>query len=112
MAHFAKVENNIVTQVIVAEQEFIDSGAVGDPSSWIQTSYNGNIRKNYAGIGYIYNPDLDAFIPPQPFPSWVLNETTASWEPPIARPDDDGKNYIWNEDTQSWIEAPSVLPGV
>lgn len=110
MAHFAKIENNIVTQVIVAEQEFIDSGAVGDPSSWIQTSYNGNIRKNYAGIGYIYNPDLDAFIAPKPFPSWVLNETTASWEAPIARPDD--KNYIWDEDTQSWIEAPSVLPGV
>ena len=111
MAHFAKVENNIVTQVIVAEQEFIDSGAVGDPSQWIQTSYNGNIRNTYAGIGYIYNADLDAFIAPQPFSSWVLNESTAAWEAPIARPADD-KNYIWDEDTQSWIEAPSVLPGV
>lgn len=111
MAHFAKIENNIVTQVIVAEQEFIDSGAVGDPASWVQTSYNGNIRNTYAGICYTYNPDLDAFIAPKPFPSWVLNETTASWQAPIPRPDD-GKNYIWDEDTKSWIETPSVLPGV
>lgn len=110
MAHFAKVENNIVTQVIVAEQEFIDSGAVGNPAQWIQTSYNGNIRKRFAGIGYTYNADLDAFIPPKPFPSWVLDEPTASWKAPVDMPAEG--NWIWSEDTHSWIEAPNVLPGV
>lgn len=110
MAHYAKIENNIVTQVIVAEQEFIDSGAVGDPATWIQTSYNGSIRRRFAGIGYTYNIDLDAFIPPKPFSSWVLDETIATWTAPTPMPDD-GKNYIWNEDTLTWVETPSVLPG-
>jgi len=111
MAHYAKVENGIVTNVIVAEQEFIDSGAVGDPTTWIQTSYNGNIRKRFAGIGYLYDAELDAFIPPKPFNSWILDTTTASWKAPIEQPNDD-KNYIWNEDTLSWIEAADVLQGV
>lgn len=90
MAHFAQIdENNVVIQVIVAEREFIDTGAVGDPSTWIQTSYNtyGNqhpegrpLRKNYAGTGYTYDPVRDAFIPPQPSPEHILNEETCLWE--------------------------------
>lgn len=111
MAHYAKIENNIVTQVIVAEQDFIDSGAVGDPASWVQTSYNGSVRYRFAGIGYNYHQELDAFIPPKPFDSWVLDEATASWQAPFERPDD-GKNYIWNESIASWEETVSVLPGV
>ena len=104
MSHFAKIdENNIVTQVIVAEQDFIDSGALGDSSNWIQTSYNNNIRKNYAGIGYTYDSVRDAFIPPQPYNSWVLNESTCLWEAPIAYPKD-GNEYYWNEDTIEWIQ--------
>ena len=110
MSHFAKVENGVVTQVIVAEQDVIDSGLFGD--GWVQTSYNTYggqhpegrpLRKNYAGIGFKYDADLDAFIPFQPFPSWVLNEDTCLWESPIPYPQD-GKEYIWNEETQSWNE--------
>jgi len=117
MAHFAKVENGIVTQVIVVEQDVIDSGLFGDPSQWIQTSYNthGNVhygqdgkpdngvalRGNFAGIGYTYNKKLDAFYPPQPYPSWVLSPKTINWESPVPYPDD-GKKYQWNEDTKSW----------
>jgi len=117
--HFAEIdENNIVKRVIVAEQDFIDSGAVGDSSNWIQTSYNTRsgvhyapnsnepddgvaLRKNYAGIGYIYDSDKDAFYQPQPYPSWLLNEDTCQWESPTPYPDD-GSNYIWNEENQSW----------
>jgi hypothetical protein len=101
MSHFAKLENNVVTQVIVAEQDFINSGYVGDSFLWVQTSYNGNFRKNYAGIGYIYDKVRDAFIPPQPYPSWVLNEDTCRWDAPTPMPDDDQK-YTWNEETQKW----------
>jgi len=110
MSHFAKVENGIVTQVIVAEQDVIDSGLFGDPSLWIQTSYNtrGNIhpegrplRKNYAGVGYSYDQMRDAFIPPQPFPSWTLDPTTCLWICPRLYPDD-GRKYVWNEQTTSW----------
>jgi hypothetical protein len=111
MAHYAKVENGIVTQVIVAEQDFIDSGAIGDPAQWIQTSYNGTIRNNYAGIGYTYDADIDAFIAPKPFDSWVLDTATAIWKAPVEKPTDE-KTYVWNEDTLSWIETVSVLPGV
>jgi hypothetical protein len=104
MSHFAKIDsNNIVTQVIVAEQDFINSGAVGDSFLWIQTSYNNNFRKNFAGIGYTYDKTRDAFIPPQPYPSWALNEDTCLWECPVARPDD-GNIYNWNEETQAWDE--------
>ena len=120
MAHFAKVENGIVTQVIVAEPEFFDTFVDSTPGQWIQTSYNTRggvhyspetgepdggaaLRKNYAGIGYTYDAARDAFIPPQPYPSWNLNEDTCLWEPPIAYPDD-GNMYIWNEDTQQWDE--------
>ena len=103
MSHFAKVENGIVTQVIVADQEFIDSGALGDPLMWIQTSYNGNIRKNYAGEGYIYDQSRDAFIPPQPFKSWILNENTCRWDAPVSIPDYDNF-YVWDEETTSWTK--------
>ena len=162
MSHFAKIDDdNIVTQVIVAEQSFINSGAVGDSSIWIQTSYNTHggvhhcggieyatepveakdaiididgevlvpaveaveavyvegkspedvgkpdggvaLRKNYAGVGYIYNEDKDAFIAPKPYASWVLNEDSCLWEAPVALPDD-GKDYSWDEDSQAWVE--------
>ena len=114
MSHFAQIdENNIVTQVIVIEQDVVDTGLFGDPNSWIQTSYNTSggihllggtpLRKNYAGIGYTYDSTRDAFIPPKPFNSWTLNETTCLWEAPIPMPDD-GKMYSWDEETTSWIE--------
>lgn len=109
MAHFAKVENGIVTQVIVAEQEYIDT--LEDSSKWIQTSYNtyGGIhklggtllRKNYAGVGYTYDSERDAFIAPQPFPSWVLNEESCVWESPIPYPSSNDA-YSWNEENQIW----------
>lgn len=117
MAHFARVENNLVTQVIVAEQDFIDSGAVGDPSLWIQTSYNTRggihygadgrpdggvaLRKNFAGPGFTYDPQRDAFIPPTPHLSWILNDQTCTWDPPTPHPND-GNLYTWNEETQTW----------
>jgi len=103
MAHFAKLNNNTVTETIVAEQDFINSGAVGDSFLWIQTSYNGNFRKNYAGVGMTYDKTRDAFIPAKPFSSWTLAEDTCQWEPPIAVPDDD-KSYDWNEATTNWVE--------
>jgi len=109
--HYAKIENNIVTQVIVAEEEFFDTFVDLTPGEWIQTSYNTQggvhseggtpLRKNFAGIGYTYDKDRDAFIEPKPYASWTLNETTCLWEAPIAYPDD-GKKYSWNEETTSW----------
>ena len=105
MAHFAKLSNNMVTEVIVAEQDFINSGAVGDSFLWVQTSYNNNFRKNFAGIGYTYDSVRDAFITPQPHASWTLVEDTCQWTAPTAYPDDD-KMYTWNEDTTNWTENP------
>ena len=114
MSHFAKVENGIVTQVIVAGQDVIDSGLFG--TGWVQTSYNTHggqhpegrpLRKNYAGIGYTYDAGRDAFIPPQPFSSWTLNETTCLWDAPTPYPTD-GKPYRWDEPTTSWIEVTNV----
>lgn len=103
MSHFAKIDNNyIVQEVIVADQNFINSGVVGDSFRWIQTSYNGNFRKNFAGIGYKYDRLRDAFIPPQPYPSWILNEQTCLWNAPIPYPDD-GQLYDWDETTKSWV---------
>ena len=113
MSHFAKVENGIVTQVIVADQDVIDSGMFG--TGWVQTSYNTYggqhpegrpLRKNYAGIGYTYNAQRDAFTPPQPYASWLLNEDTCLWNPPHSMPTDD-KQYRWDEPTTSWIEVQS-----
>ena len=116
MAHYAKVENNIVTQLIVAEPEFFDTFVDSSPGEWIQTSYNTHggvhtsggtpLRKNYAGVGFTYNKILDAFIPPQPYASWTLNEDTCLWNPPTAYPDDD-LLYEWNEETLSWVEVVS-----
>ena len=115
MSHFAQIdENNVVTQVLVIEQDVIDTGLFGDPSSFIQTSYNtiGGVhtlggtplRKNYAGIGYTYDATRDAFIPPKPFASWVLNEDSCQWESPTPMPVEEGKIFVWNEDTTSWVE--------
>jgi hypothetical protein len=116
MAHFAKLENNIVTQVIVvANQDILDENGQESEQkgidfcsnllggTWIQTSYNGKIRKNYAGVGYTYDEVRNAFIAPKPFASWVLNETTCQWKAPVDMPTDD-KMYSWNEDTTSWKE--------
>jgi hypothetical protein len=119
MAHFAQLnEENLVTQVIVvanqdtADQDGVENEAIGIEfctnllgGTWKQTSYNGNIRKNYAGIGYKYDAALDAFIPPQPFASWTLNNETAQWEAPTPYPTDD-KRYTWDEETTSWVEVP------
>jgi hypothetical protein len=115
MSHFAKVIDGIVTEVLVIEQDVIDTGMFGDPVLWVQTSYNTfggqhpegrPLRKNYAGVGYTYDAERDAFIPPQPFASWTLNEDTCLWDAPVAYPDD-GKPYAWDEDTLSWVEAPN-----
>ena len=108
MSHFAKIENNIVTNVIVAEQDFINSGAVGSPSDWVETCYDGSIRKRYAGIGYSYNKELDAFITPQPFPSWVLDTETTNWNAPVLMPQD-GKSYVWNEEVLGWEENEYMM---
>ena len=105
MSHFAEINSdNIVQRVIVAEQNFINSGLVGDSFNWVQTSYNGNFRKNYAGTGYTYDKTRDAFIAPQPYPSWTLVEATCQWEAPVAYPTD-GKMYTWDEDTINWVVA-------
>ena len=115
MSHFAQIdENNIVTRVLVIEQDVIDTGLFGEPSSFIQTSYNtrGNVhllggtplRKNYAGIGYTYDVTKDAFIAPKPFNSWVLDEETCTWKSPVEMPTD-GKIYMWNEDVTNWVEV-------
>jgi hypothetical protein len=111
MPHFAKIENKIVTAVIVATPSFINT--LSDFDSWIQTSYNTHggvhthggipLRKNYAGIGYTYDSAKDAFIPPKEHNSWVLNEETCLWEPPIRYPNDE-KMYKWNEEITNWEE--------
>ena len=112
MSHFAKVCDGKVIQVIVAEQEFFNTFVDSSPGTWIQTSYNthGNqhpegrpLRGNYAGIGYIYDSTNDVFYAPQPYPSWILNNTTWIWEAPVAYPTD-GKVYTWDEAIQNWSE--------
>lgn len=117
MAHFAKVVNGLVTQVIVAEQEFFDTFVDSSPGQWIQTSYNTHggvhanggtpLRKNYAGIGYTYDAGRDAFIPPRPYNSWVLNETTGLWDAPTQMPND-GKQYRWDDALGNWVEVPET----
>lgn len=126
MGHFAKVTDGKVTQVIVAEPEFFDTFVDSSPGQWLQTSYNTRggvhyqpdsntpsadqskaLRKNYAGVGYSYDAARDAFIPPQPFASWTLDDASCLWNPPVAMPTD-GKPYVWNEATQSWDEV--VVP--
>ena len=118
MSHFAKVRDGIVMQVIVAEPEFFETFVDTSPGEWIQTSYNTHggvhsnngtpLRKNYAGIGYSYDCTRDAFIPPKPYPSWLLNDQTCLWDAPVALPSDAGtgtppKVYNWNEATTSWV---------
>jgi hypothetical protein len=115
MAHFAQLDGDTVMQVIVvANEELMENGAESEAKGiafcqslfggeWKQTSYNGRIRKNYAGIGYTYDAGRDAFIPPQPYPSWILNESTCLWDAPTPMPKDD-KRYLWDEATTSWIE--------
>lgn len=123
MAHFAKLDsNNIVTQVVVVDnsvllkadgteselkgKQFLNS--LLGTATWKQTSYNGTIRKNYAGVGYKYDSTRDAFIPPKPFNSWILNETTCLWEPPIEHPTD-GNLYNWDEDNQKWVFSRAIV---
>lgn len=123
MAHFAELdENNQVLRVIVVSNAD-NSNANGEEDEsvgaafcnrllggrWIQTSYNARIRKNYAGIGYTYNADLDAFLPPKPFSEWILNADTCQWEPPVPLPDD-GQRYTWDNESVSWkvIDAPAL----
>lgn len=121
MSHFAQVKNGIVQQVIVAEQNFIDF--LSDSTDWVQTSYNTRngvhhdpityqpddgiaLRKNFAGIGDIYDSELDAFYSPQPFPSWILNKDTCVWESPTPRPNDENF-YYWNETQLNWVQIVS-----
>jgi hypothetical protein len=120
MAHFAQLDtNSVVTRVIVVNNAVINDlpfpeseplgvafcqSLFGADTSWVQTSYNGNFRKNYAGIGCSYDPVRDAFILPQPFPSWVLVEATCRWEAPIPYPND-GNVYEWNEDIGNWVDT-------
>ena len=118
MTHYAKVQDGIVTQVIVAEQEFFNTFVDSSPGEWIQTSYNTKggvhyapnsdkpdggvaLRKNFAGIGFTYDKELDAFIPPKLYASWILDETSCLWEAPVPMPAN-GNAYAWNEEAQSW----------
>jgi len=111
MAHFAELdENDIVLRVLVVGndqehrgQEFL-ADDLGLGGTWVQTSYNGNMRKNFAGIGMKFDRVRDAFIPEQPFPSWILNEETCLWEAPTPMPVEEGKMFTWDEDTTSWVE--------
>ena len=103
MSHFAEINSDgVVQRVIVAEQDFINSGAVGDSFLWVQTSYNNNFRKQFAGKGFTYDKAKDKFIAPQPFPSWSL-DSNDDWQAPTAMPDD-GKLYYWDEDSKAWKE--------
>ena len=130
MGHYAKVHKGIVTRVIVAEPEFFDTFVDDSAGKWIQTSYNTRggihygqdgqpddgtaLRKNYAGIGFTYDSEKDAFFPPQPFASWTLNDDTCLWEAPVAYPDD-GERYTWDEDayqadnTQGWVLVSNTI---
>ena len=119
MAHFAQLdENNVVTQVIVvANEKLLFDGVenetkgimfckslLGDDTRWVQTSYNATIRKNYAGIGFLYDPVADHFFAPQPYPSWTL-DADAQWQAPTAMPVEEGKVFTWDEPTLSWVES-------
>jgi hypothetical protein len=126
MAHFAKIVDGTVVKVIVAEPEFFNTFVDSSPGQWLQASYNTRggihyqpnshepsadqskaLRMNFPGVGYTYDAERDAFISPSPFPSWVLNQTTCLWDPPVTKPDD-GQTYTWNETEQRWdaVSAP------
>ena len=118
MAHFAKIDgNNLVTEVIVVSNDAVNNepfpasepigiafcqSLYGEDTNWAQTSYSASFRYNYAGIGFTYDATAGAFIPPKPYPSWLLNTNTFQWEPPVPYPND-GKTYMWDEATKSWI---------
>ena len=121
MAHFVRIENGVVVQgIVVSNQDTADEHGVEKEDigiafcsnllggTWKQTSYNARIRKNYAGIGYTYDETLDAFVPPKPFASWVLDTDKAQWKAPVDMPTDD-KRYTWNEDTLAWVESPDLV---
>ena len=121
MAHFVRIENGVVVQGIVvnnkdtADEHGVEKEELGIAfcsnllgGTWKQTSYNGNIRKNYAGIGYTYDETLDAFIPPKPFASWVLDTDKAQWKAPVDMPVDD-KRYTWDEEILAWVELPDLV---
>jgi hypothetical protein len=121
MAHFVKLENNVVVQgIVVSDKDTADEHGVEKEDigiafcsnllggTWKQTSYNARIRKNYAGIGYTYDETLDAFVPPKPFASWLLDTDKAQWKAPVDMPSDD-KRYTWNEDTLAWVESPDLV---
>jgi hypothetical protein len=113
MSHYAKVIDGRVEQVIVVERDVLNTGIFGDPNQWIQTSYNTHggqhllggtpLRKNFAGVGFVYDPALDAFYTPQPYPSWLLDSETCFWHAPVPYPND-GKYYTWDESTVNWKE--------
>lgn len=105
--YFAKLDgNNVVLQVIVAEQSFVDS----QPGRFVRTDINGISPKNYAGIGHTYRQDLNGFVPPKPYNSWVLNAETCLWDAPVSKPEDDNY-YVWDEDTVNWINVPLPVRG-
>ena len=124
MAHFAELDgNNVVLRVVVignadtSDANGVEKEHIGAAfcerlfgGTWKQTSYNGNMRKRYAGIGHTFNAELDAFVAPKPHASWVLNNTTAEWEAPIPMPVVEGKRYVWNEETGSWDETEGMMP--
>lgn len=121
MAHFAQLDNNnvVVRVIVVDNKDTSDANGVEKEyigkafcerifgGNWIQTSYNGNMRRRFAGKGMIYNEAIDAFMAPKPYASWVLNGATAEWDPPVAKPTD-GKQYLWDELNQKWVEAPAT----
>jgi hypothetical protein len=125
MAHFAQIDENfkVLQVIVVGNDDIIDNGIeseikgiafcktiLGENTNWVQTSYNANFRKNYASIGFIYDVNRDAFIPPAPYPSWILDEETCGWQPPVAKPD--GTELIgwaWNEETVSWQSFDKVV---
>ncbi|NBP01401.1 MAG: hypothetical protein EBU90_14915 [Proteobacteria bacterium] len=123
MAHFAEIDSsNVVLRVVVignadtSDANGVEKEHIGAAfceklfgGVWKQTSYNGNMRKRYAGIGYTYNAELDAFVPPKPFPSWTLNSETADWQAPVAMPTEEGKRYAWNEETGAWDEIEGMI---
>jgi len=121
MAHFVRIENGVVVQgIVVSDKDTADEHGVEKEDigiafcsnllggTWKQTSYNARIRKNYAGIGYTYDETLDAFVPPKPFASWLLDTDKAQWKAPVDMPSDD-KRYTWNEDTLAWVESPDLV---
>lgn len=122
MAHFAEIglDNKVLRVIVVHNNELLDENGVEQEAkgaefcrnlfggTWVQTSYNANFRKNYAGVDFTYDTQRDAFIPPKPYPSWILNEGTCNWDSPVPHPTD-GKRYFWDESTTSWKEMAEAV---